>query len=196
MLDIISAVGGLLGGIGGITGIVALRQSHKGNKLAENANRIAKEANGLAVDANKVAADANEIGEHANTIANRALDAGADQTVYQWAVRLDAENGMLSVINDCALDARDVHVVIRSKEQTIADARIGECAGFSQIPFECQFLVEEILKNQAAIDSIPYLIGSGMVDVDIHIVWTSELGVRRSHDCKKRFSKSGKKQLL
>lgn len=185
-MDWFGIIGLALSAVGCVTGCVALFQTRQSNKLAKAANGTAEESVGIAENANKLAADANEISEHANLIAKRSLDAGADQTVYQWAAWFDADKSAITIANDCALEARDVHVVIRYEGQTLADGRRVSVAAFGELPLENDLFVEK-LQEEAASLSRNGIIGTPYIRLGIHIVWTSELGVRRTCDCQQDF---------
>lgn len=181
--------------VGCVTGCAALFQTRQANKLAKAASVTAEESVGIAENANKLAADANEISEHANLIAKRSLDAGADQTVYQWAAWFDAEKSAVTVVNDCALEARDVHVVVRYEGQTLADGRRVSVAAFGDIPLENDLFMEK-LREEAAGLRRSGIIGTPCIRLGIHIVWTSELGVRRTCDCQQGFGYAKRKKIL
>lgn len=195
-INVVTGVVGIITGmVGGVTGCVALFQTRQANKLAKAANGTAEESVGIAENANKLAADANEISEHANLIAKRSLDAGADQTVYQWAAWLDADDSAVIIANDCALEARDVHVVIRYDGQTLADERRVHMAAFGELPLENDLFMEK-LQEEAASLSRSGIIGTAYIRLGIHIVWTSELGVRRTCDCQQGFGYAKRKKIL
>lgn len=190
--DIVSLV---ISAVGCATGCAALFQTRQSNKLAKAANGTAEESIGIAEKANKLAADANEISENANLIANRSLDTSADQTVYQWAAWLDADESAITVVNDCALDARDVHVVVRYEDQTVADTRAVHMAAFGELSLENGLLAEK-LHEKAMLLRGSGAIGTAHIRLRIHIVWTSELGVRRTCDCQQGFGYAKRKKIL
>lgn len=194
-MDWSNIVGLVFSAVGCVTGCVALFQTRQSNKLAKAANGAAEESVGIAENANKLAADANEISEHANLIAERSLDAGADQTVYQWAAWLDADESALTVANDCALEARDVHVVVRHEGQTLADEWRVHVAAFGELPLENGLLAEK-LREKAVLLRRSGTIGTAYIRLGIHIVWTSELGVRRTCDCQQGFGYAKRKKIL
>lgn len=190
--DIASVIASL---VGCVTGCAALVQTHQTNKLAKTANGTAEESIGIAENANKLASDANEIGEHANLIAKRSLNASADQTVYQWAAWFDAEDSAITIANDCALEARDMHVVIRNDGQTLADEWRAHMAAFGELPLENDLFTEK-LREEAADLRRSGIIGVPYIRLEIHIVWTSELGVRRTCDCEQGFGNAKRKKIL
>lgn len=194
-MDWSNIVGLALSAVGCVTGCVALFQTRQSNKLAKAANGTAEESVSIAENANKLATDTNEISEHANLIAKRSLDASADQTVYQWAAWLDADDSAIIVINDCALEARDVHVVIRYEDKTVADMRADHMAAFGELPLENDLFMEK-LQEEAASLSRSGIIGTPYIRLGIHIVWTSELGVRRTCDCQQGFGYAKRKKVL
>lgn len=195
-MDVSEFIAAVTGCVGMVTGVIALLQSRKANKLAQDSNRVAEEANRLAVKANDLARDANDVGEHANAVAQRAADAASDQTDYEWAAQLDAEHRTLIVFNDSALDARDLHIVVRFEDETVCDHHVERCAAFSQLTLQAELLVEKLREKQVGRRGLPGVYGQPVVKVGIHIVWTSELGVRRSHNTKQGFGyRSGKKSI-
>lgn len=194
-MDLTNVISLAISAIGCATGCAALFQTRQANKLAKTANGTAEKSVGIAEKANKLASDANEISEHANLIAKRSLDACADQTVYQWAAWLDADDSAIIVINDCALEARDVHVVIRYDGQTLADERRVHMAAFGELPLENDLFMEK-LQEEAAGLSRSGIIGTPYIRLGIHIVWTSELGVRRTCDCQQGFGYAKRKKVL
>lgn len=194
-MDWFGIIGLALSAVGCVTGCMALFQTRQSNKLAKAANGTAEESVGIAENANKLAADANEISEHANLIAKRSLDAGADQTVYQWAAWLDADDSAVTIANDCALEARDVHVVVRCEDETVADMRADHVAAFGELPLKNDFFAEK-LQEEAVSLRRSGIIGTPCIRLGIHIVWTSELGVRRTCDCQQGFGHAKRKKIL
>ena len=159
-IEIFNLVVAGLGGAGGVAGIIALFQTHAGNKLAKDANDSAEEANGIAADskgiaehANDLAGKANEIAADANAISQRALAVTADQTVYKWRVEYDGETSTVFLVNDCGNIARDVHVFVRFEDQTIAQARVDKTMPFCEIALESEFFSKQIIKDQSAADA-------------------------------------------
>lgn len=185
---------------GFITGIIALFQTGKANKtakdantLAEKSNRIAEKSSTISNTANDLASKANQISGDANAISQRALSATADQTSYNWRFEFDKESSAFIIVNDCANTARDVLVVVRHKDETLLNARIDSITGFDKNSFEIKFLSQQIAEDQRSIDRINarggiFFIGVGKVGIVIDVVWTSELGLRRSDQFKKTFS--------
>lgn len=196
-----TAVGAVGGVVGCVSGLVALFQTRKANKLAEDANRIAKEANRIAGQsrdaasrANELAREANEIGEHANLIAQRALAAGRDQTVYRWTAEYDAQRSVITVVNDCILDARDVSVLVHCEGEIVAECRSENLAGLGELELDAPLMFEK-LKEDASRYTDGYY-GSPTVRVVIGIAWTSELGVRRSLESKQGFGYVKRRKVL
>jgi hypothetical protein len=193
-----AAFGAIGGSVGGVAGVLAYFSAHKANKLAENADSTAKEANRIAVSANSLAADANKLSGDANTISQKAFSATTDQTVYHWRIEFDYEKSTIFLMNNCALSARDVHAVVRYENKTLVEGSVDSLAGFEEVPLEDDFLGEQILKSQRSIDRINSqgrvrLIDTGNISVMLHIVWTSELGTRRSEEIKKTLRKTKRK---
>ncbi|KAA8820305.1 hypothetical protein CSQ85_00370 [Bifidobacterium rousetti] len=194
--------GAVVGMFGAVAGFVALFQTRKANKLAKDANLIAQEANRIAGEsrdaasrANDLARQANEIGEHANLIAQRALSAGRDQTVYRWASEFDAERAVLRLIDDCGLDARDVHVVVRFEGQTVGEGGADRMPAYGQVTLEVPLLVEKLHEEAVSLRRSG-VIGSPHVKVTIGVVWVSELGVYRSLECEQGFGYAKRKKIL
>ena len=196
-----TAVGAVGGVVGCVSGLVALFQTRKANKLAEDANRIAKEANRISTDsrdaassANELAAKANEIGEHANLIAQRALASGLDQTVYRWSVEYDASDSVLLVRNDCGLEARDVSVLVRCEGETVADGFREALPGLGEFKLDATLMLEKLREDASRYGNGFY--GSPRVRVSIGVVWTSELGNRRSLECEQGFGYVKRRRVL
>lgn len=194
-MDVSDLISFAIGVSGFVTAVVAILVSHKSNKLAESANSIAQKALAVGKGSNELAAQANEISEHANLIAQRALDAGNDQTVHQWAAWLDAKASALTILNDCASDARDVHVVVRHEDETIADRHVDFLPAFEQISLEDGFFAEKLREEFDGLRRSG-VIGSAYVKLDIYIAWTSELGVRRACDAQQGFGYAKRKKIL
>ncbi|WEV59710.1 hypothetical protein OZX67_04000 [Bifidobacterium sp. ESL0728] len=200
VLDIIADIGSMVGGLGGIAGIVALVQTHAANQLAKQANATAKEANRIAGDsktlagkANDLASKANEISTDANTISNRALAVTADQTVYNWRVEFDGKSSTVYIVNDCGHEARDVTVFLRQEDETLTHRRFEEIPAFGEASLECKLLTKQIRKSQQSIDrnnasGFVFILGSGSTGATVHIVYTTELGSRRTDKIKKSFT--------
>ena len=197
LLNVLSVVGSLLGGVGGIAGVIALAQTGKANKLAKNANSLADEANKRAGDANLLAEQSNQISNDANAISKRALGVTADQTEYVWMVEFDYETAELVVINDCPLDATDAVIVARCKGETMTELRRDRIAKFSQVRLKADFLREQILKKSRRYSGNGIIIASDIYgETVIHVVWTSELGMRRSEESKQRFGKKPRRKQI
>ena len=194
-MDLSNVISLAISAIGCATGCAALFQTRQSNKLAKSANGTAEESVGIAEKANKLASDANEISEHANLIAKRSLDACADQTIYQWAAWFDAENSSITVVNDCALDAHDVHDVVRHEDQTVADMRADHRHAFGELSFENSLLSEKLSEKTMLLKGSG-TIGASYIKLGIHIVWTSELGVRRTCDCQQGFGYTKRNKIL
>ncbi|KAB5608382.1 hypothetical protein [Bifidobacterium jacchi] len=193
------AVGGLFGTV---AGIVALVQTGKANKLAEDANRLAEEANRVAAEslkaahsANQLADHANQIGEHANLIAQRALAAGRDQTVYRWAAEFDADRAELVIIDDCGLDARDVHVTVRFEGQAVGEGDASHLSAYGQLTLEVPLLVEKLHEEAVSLRRSG-AIGSPHVKAAIGVVWVSEFGVHRSLESEQGFGYTKRTKIL
>lgn len=196
-----TAFAAVAGAFGTVAGLVALIQTGKANRLAKQANRLAEEANRLAAEsrdvavaANELAGHANEIGEHANLIAQRALAAGSDQTVYHWAAQYDAESAVLSVIDDCGLDARDVHVVVHHEGEVVAEGHAALVSAFGVLELDAPLMLDEIRKDARRYGNGFY--GTPHVRVSISVVWTSELGVSRSLKSEQGFGYAKRKRIL
>lgn len=197
-----NGVAGFVGGLGGVCGFIALFQTRRANKLAKDANRIAEEANrvsaesrDVAVTANELARKANEIGEDANRIARRALAAGSDQSVYNWTAQYDSSDSVLAVVNDCGLEARDVHVRVRCEGEVVAEGEAPVLSALGELRLDAPLLGEKLRKEAAAL-RYSGIIGTPSVKVLIGIVWTSEFGVHRSLESKQGFGYSKRKKTL
>ena len=197
-----TVVGAIGGAFGTVAGVIALFQTSRANKLAKDANRLAQEANRIAGEsrdtasrANELAGKANEIGEHANLIAQRALSAGRDQTVYRWAAEFDAERAVLVLLDDCGLDARDVHAVVRFEGQTVGEGDAGRLPAYGQLALEVPFLVEKLHEEAVSLRRSG-VIGTPHVRVTISVVWVSELGVHRSLECEQGFGYTKRTKIL
>ncbi|WP_416174854.1 MAG: hypothetical protein ACFWT0_01585 [Bifidobacterium crudilactis] len=193
----ISAVA--FGAFGFITAIIALFQTRKANKLAkranalaEKANRIAEEASTISRTANDIASKSNQISGDANTISRRALSATTDQTSYNWRFKYNKESSAFTIINDCANTAHDVLIVVRHKDETLLNETVDNIPGFGKNTFEIKFLTQQIIEDQRRIDRINdrggvFLVGAGKVRIVIDLVWTSELGLRKSEQLEQTF---------
>jgi hypothetical protein len=190
--DICSIV---FGGVGLVASVIAVFQTCKANKLAKDANALAKEANERAGNSNALAAKANEISNNANAISQRALSVTADQTEYNWAAEFDYETSSLTIWNDCALFADDVAIVIRNEDETVVESREQRISAFNKVILQSDFFREEILK-QAVGYSRSGIYGAPYFRVEINVVWTSELGMRRTKIVKQGFGKTKRKKSL
>ena len=194
----IGGFGGFVGLLGGFCGVVALFQTRKTNKIAQDANALAEKANDIsadskrvAEDANRLAGNANKISTDANSISQRALSVTADQTVYKWRVEFDGDSSTVFLVNDCPHQATDVHAFIRHENETVMDRRVDHIPAFGEVTFENEFFTEKIVEDQRSVDAINasgggvYFIGSGSYAVDVRVAYTTELGSRRSDEIKK-----------
>lgn len=175
-----------IGALGGITGVIALFQTHKGNELAKTANRVAEEANGIAREANALAADANEQSTHANLLADRALDVSRDDLVYGWRVKFDHERGAVVVMNDCPNTAHDVAVTVLAEGHAVVDSRVDEIPAFGEIMLPSEFLLQKTVEceqDRIALNARGGFVSPGPIPygIRVFIVWTTDLGKRRSH---------------
>lgn len=199
-MDWFNVIGLVLSAIGCVTGCIALFQTHRGNKLSKDANGTAEEANRISIDskriakqANGLAGKANEIAADANSISQRALAVTADQTVYKWRVGYDGDASTVFLVNDCPNMARDVQVFIRNEDQTVAQRHVDEVAPFGEIVFEDEFFAQKIFEDQAGVDRLNAqpgftFIGRGGCKVNVHVVYTTELGGRRSDEIEQRLT--------
>ncbi|MBV7363034.1 hypothetical protein KRX54_01095 [Actinomycetaceae bacterium TAE3-ERU4] len=151
------------------------RAAKKSNKIACEARKTAIEANGLAKDANKISADANMLSE-------RALAVSQDQTVNQFAFRLDKEISAIVVTNKSAAPANKLMVVVRIGDQTIANCGENNLPPFGEVALDGQSVLKKIAEDQASIDRINsqqgfFFVGTGKVQGEIFLRWYSELGV-------------------
>lgn len=197
---IIAIIGAVTGILGFITAAIAIVQTRKTNKLAQDANTLAEEANGIAEKsigiaskANGLATEANKISGDANTISKRALSVTADQTVYDWGFKFDKQTSTINMTNNSPNTAHDVTVVIRNDDKTIIESHVKEMAPFSDLPLHDKLLSEKVSEDQRRIDEINasgsmMFIAVGKVTVDINLVWTSDLGLKRSEKFQESFS--------
>lgn len=177
-----------------VVGFVAYFQTHNANEAAKDANNHAEEANRIAAEsrdaatrANELAGNANQISENANLISQRALSASRDQTVYEWTAEYDAHMPALTIRNQCGLTANDVHVLVRLKDQVIAEGHADSLPPIGQIILDGTLIRQEIVEEGEA-GRRANLVDIPGADLRIGIVWTSELGVRRSLESQQRFS--------
>lgn len=196
---LIAIIGAVTGILGFITAAIAIIQTRKTNKLAQDANTLAQEANGIAEQsmsvaskANGLASEANKISGDANTISKRALSVTADQTVYDWGFKFDKQSSTISMTNNSPNTAHDVTVIVRHDDKTIIESHIEEMAPFSDLPLHNPLLSEKVAEDQRRVDSINssggmVLFAVGKVTVDINLVWTSDLGLKRSEKFQKSF---------
>lgn len=198
---LIAIIGAVTGILGFITATIAIVQTRKANKLSQDANTLAEEANGIAEKsmsiastANGLATEANKISDDANTISKRALSITADQTVYDWGFKFDKQTSTINMTNNSPNTAHDVTVIVRNDDETIIESHIEEMAPFSDLPLQNQLLSEKVTEDQRNIDRVNsegggfVFIAVGKVTVDINLVWTSDLGLKRSEKFKKSFS--------
>lgn len=198
---IIAIIGAVTGILGFITATIAIVQTRKANKLSQDANTLAEKANGIAKKsiaiaskANGLATEANKISSDANTISKRALSVTADQTVYAWGFKFDKQTSTIYMTNNSPNTAHDVTVIVRNDDKTIIESHVKEMAPFSDLPLQNQLLSDKVSEDQRNIDRINasddglMFIAVGKVTVDIDLVWTSDLGLKRSEKFKKSFS--------
>ena len=197
-----TGLGAVGGTFGTVAGLVALVQTRKANELAKDANRLAQEANRVGAEslkaarsANELAGQANEIGEHANLIAQRALSAGRDQTVYRWVAEADADRAELVILNDCGLDAHDVHVVVRLEGKTVGEVVAGRLPAYGQATLDVPLMVEKLREESVALRRSG-IFGTPHVKVTVGITWVSEFGVHRSLECEQGFGYAKRKKVL
>ncbi|MEO2334434.1 hypothetical protein ABG908_05345, partial [Bifidobacterium longum] len=133
-----------------VVGFVAYFQTHNANEAAKDANNHAEEANRIAAEsrdaatrANELAGNANQISENANLISQRALSASRDQTVYEWTAEYDAHMPALTIRNQCGLTANDVHVLVRLKDQVIAEGHADSLPPIGQIILDGTLIRQE-----------------------------------------------------
>ncbi|QTB90804.1 hypothetical protein BSD967_11390 [Bifidobacterium saguini] len=195
------AIGGAVGAIGGVTGIVALFQTREANQLMKDANDTAEEANRVAAEslktaqtANQLAGHANQIGEQANLIAQRALTAGLDQTVYHWTAQYDAEGSVLRVVNDCGLDARDVHVIVHHEGEVVAEGHAALISAVGVLELDAPLMLDELRKDARGYGDGFY--GTPRVKVSISVTWVSEFGVHRSLESEQGFGYTKRTKIL
>ena len=193
-MDLFNVIGLVLSAIGCVTGSVALFQSHKANKVAEQSLGVGEEANVLSSESNGLSSDANQIGEDANLIGKDGVRVAADQLGYEWAVQFDAETGAMVIINDCCFAARDVRVVVRLEEETIGDVHADDVHGFGQVVLEVPLVCEKL--REEASQRCEYFIGPVFVLLDIHIAWVTMLGTHRSIRSQHGFGYAERKEIL
>lgn len=200
---VVGCIGMATGVLGGVTAVIALHHSHTANKLAEKANGLAEESNGIAdkaftvsQTANRLASQANEISGDANAISQKALSVTSDQTVYDWRIEFDYESSTVFLVNDCANSAQDVLAVVRRADDTVAEGHIDELPGFKELPLCGDLLREQIaadaehIRRINAADNGVCFLGSAGAGVVVDVVWTTQLGARRSEKIKKTLGQS------
>ncbi|MCI1984108.1 MAG: hypothetical protein LKJ47_04985 [Bifidobacteriaceae bacterium] len=191
---VVGGVGGLAGIGGFVTGAIGIGQAHRANKIAQDTNTLAQEANDAAAAANELAETANKVSNDANTISQRALSVTADQTEYHWVAYFERETSDLVIVNDCALDATDVTVVIRDENGTIGEPRkVDIVPGFGEIPFHDDLFLQKYREDARRYGNGFY--GTPVFRVTIHLVWTSERGIRRTKVSKQGFGSAKRKDL-
>lgn len=189
----------IFGGIGAITGVIALLLSGKANKTAKDSNDIAEEANRISAEsrdaaarANELAGNANKISENANLISQRSFEASRDQTSYRWTAEYDADETVITVVNDCGLTAHEVHAIISFDNNVIEERHSDIVAPYGQIHFGCAFVAKNLLEQ----GHVPGFITIPSVEVRFSIIWTTELGVRRSLESQQRFGNTKERKPL
>lgn len=197
LIDVIGCISGIIGIITGAIGVqlslIANKKAQEANTLSQKANEIAAESNEISIKSNSLATQANKHSEEANSISQRALNATTDQTIYQWATQLNASKDILILFNGCALTARDVHIIIRFKDQTIINENIENWDAFEKITFKSALFRNEIANS---LPTDPHILSSGKITLRISIVWISEAGIRRSYESDQTFSSHPRKKIL
>ncbi|XCB30298.1 hypothetical protein RQN30_02370 [Arcanobacterium hippocoleae] len=94
--------------ISGTIAIIAVRQAHKANTIAQHGNEIA-------LVASETSKGANEIAREANTLSLRALSFTEDESCYFWQFEFEREKGLLSVVNYSHLPALNVTIFVTVK---------------------------------------------------------------------------------
>lgn len=191
-------IGGVVGIVGAIVSIIALFLTHRANEFAKQANTLAKEANSAAIAANGLASEANEESRKANQISSRALSATTDQTVYSWRIEFDYNSSTVFLVNDCPSFANDVRAVIHRKNETVIERSIDYLPAFGEISLESNLFRDEIDTSQEGINRINsgggfFYAGVGKVKIILDVVWTSELGIRRSDKIEQSLTRAKRK---
>ena len=196
-----TVVGAIGGAFGTVAGVIALFQTSRANKLAKDANRLAEEANRVAAEslkaahsANQLADHANQIGEHANLIAQRAFETGSDQTVYHWTAQYDADGTVLRIVNDCGLDAHDVHVIVHCEGEVVAEGHAALIPAVGVLELDAPLMLENLREDARRYGDGFY--GMPKVRVSICITWVSELGVHRSLESEQGFGYTKRTKIL
>ena len=166
-----------------VIGCFALVQTRTSNELAQDADAVSKEGVALAGTAKEIAAEANQKADKANEISERALAVGSDQTVYHWRCAYDGDAGKV-VVNESPNKATDVTVVFRFQDVTLADARQDVVAGFGELALDAPLVADYLARDAAELRRAAaggLIINRGAcLKVEMHVAFTSELGIRRN----------------
>ena len=159
-------------------------QTRTSNELAQDADAVSKEGVALAGTAKEIAAEANQKADKANEISERALAVGSDQTVYHWRCAYDGDAGKVVVVNESPNKATDVTVVFRFQDVTLADARQDVVAGFGELALDAPLVADYLARDAAELRRAAaggLIINRGAcLKVEMHVAFTSELGIRRN----------------
>ena len=154
-------------------------QTRTSNELAQDADAVSKEGVALAGTAKEIAAEANQKADKANEISERALAVGSDQTVYHWRCAYDGDAGKVVVVNESPNKATDVTVVFRFQDVTLADARQDVVAGLDA-PLVADYLARDAAELRRAAAGGLIINRGACLKVEMHVAFTSELGIRRN----------------
>ena len=167
-----------------VIGCFALVQTRTSNELAQDADAVSKEGVALAGTAKEIAAEANQKADKANEISERALAVGSDQTVYHWRCAYDGDAGKVIVVNESPNKATDVTVVFRFQDVTLVDARQDVVAGFGELALDAPLVADYLARDAAELRRAAaggLIVNRGAcLKVEMHVAFTSELGIRRN----------------